>query len=266
MAQDPSVQALVGGYSIVLREYALNLLMSWSKGADGAWGVQGMDDDGNGVTDDLLEAGFAGSDDTRSPLLDLGSFDGQKMDVNRPFGNGLDDNGDAVVDNFVESTGAERLWPNIFNATPVFVDHDNDGISGPALADGDAFLARYHYARQLYVLTLLMNERPGIDFNVNGSIEDYNGDGVADETQYNLAQWAVNAVDFRDVDAIMTPFEFDINPFNGWDVDGIIGTADDAHADRAIVWGCERPELLISESIVFHDRRTEDLDLSLIHI
>ena len=260
MAQDPSVQALVGGYSIVLREYALNLLMSWSKGADGAWGVQGMDDDGNGVTDDLLEAGFAGSDDTRSPLLDLGIFDGQKMDVNRPFGNGLDDNGDAVVDNFVESTGAERLWPNIFNATPVFVDHDNDGISGPALADGDAFLARYHYARQLYVLTLLMNERPGIDFNVNGSIEDYNGDGVADETQYNLAQWAVNAVDFRDVDAIMTPFEFDINPFNGWDVDGIIGTADDAHADRAIVWGCERPELLISESIVFHDRRTEDLD------
>ena len=75
-----------------------------------------------------------------------------------------------------------------------------------------------------------------------------------------MAQWAVNAVDFRDVDAIMTPFEFDINPFNGWDVDGIIGTADDAHADRAIVWGCERPELLISESIVFHDRRTEDLD------
>ena len=29
-----------------------------------------------------------------------------------------------------------------------------------------------------------MNEQ-GIDFNVNGSIEDYNGDGVADETQYN---------------------------------------------------------------------------------
>ena len=57
----------------------------------------------------------------------------------------------------------------------------------------------------------------------------------------------------------MTPFEFDINPFNGWDVDGIIGTADDAHPERALVWGCERPELLISESIVFHDRRTEDL-------
>ncbi|MDB4861968.1 hypothetical protein OAI33_01635, partial [Pirellulaceae bacterium] len=71
--------------------------------------------------------------------------------------------------------------------------------------------------------------------------------------------WAANAVDFRDADAIMTPFEFDINPFNGWDVDGIIGTADDSHPERALVWGCERPELLISESIVFHDRRTEDL-------
>lgn len=260
MAQDTTVQAMVGGYSPVLREYALNLLMSWSKGADGAWGVQGTDDDGNGTTDDILEAGFAGSDDTRSPLLDIGIFDGQKMDVNRPFGNGVDDNGDSVVDNFIESTGAEQLWPNIFNATPVFMDHDNDGISGPAVPDANAFLARYHYARQLYVLTMMMNERPAIDFNLNGSIEDYSGDGVADETQYNLAQWAANAVDFRDVDAIMTPFEFDINPFNGWDVDGIIGTADDAHPDRALVWGCERPELLISESIVFHDRRTEDLD------
>ena len=137
-------------------------------------------------------------------------------------------------------------------------DIDNDGISGPAVADGDAFLARYHYARQLYVLTMLMNERPEIDFNLNGSIEDYSDDGVPDETQYNIAQWAVNAVDFRDADAIMTPFEFDLNPFNGWDVDGIIGTADDAHPDQALVWGCERPELLISESIVFHDRRTED--------
>ena len=127
--------------------------------ADGAWGVQGMDDDGNGVTDDLLEAGFAGSDDTRSPLLDLGIFDGQKMDVNRPFGNGLDDNGDAVVRRFVESTGAERLWPNIFNATPVFVDHDNDGIfrSGGS-ADGDAF-SRSLSLRSSTVCTNSVNER-----------------------------------------------------------------------------------------------------------
>ncbi|MFL2863942.1 MAG: hypothetical protein ACJZ8Y_01885 [Pirellulaceae bacterium] len=264
MLHDPAARALLQTYeaSPVLHQYAINLLMSWSKGPDGAWGEQGEDDDGNGITDDLLEAGR--HDDTRSPLLDIGIFDGQKMDVNRPFGNGMDDNGDGVVDNFIESTGAERLWPNIFNGTPVFVDHDNDGISGPAVADADAFLARYHYARQLYVLTMLVNERSTIDFDgdIDGDgnpIEDYNGARPGDETQYHIAQWAANAVDFRDADAIMTPFEFDINPFNGWDVDGIIGTADDSHPERALVWGCERPELLISESIVFHDRRTEDL-------
>ena len=34
-----------------------------SQGADGAWGVAGTDDDGNGTTDDALEAGAPGSDD-----------------------------------------------------------------------------------------------------------------------------------------------------------------------------------------------------------
>ena len=48
---------------------------------------------------------------------------------------------------------------------------------------------------------------------------------------YFVAQWAVNVVDFRDPDAICTPFEFDLSPFtdddgnmaNGtWDVDDIV--------------------------------------------
>ena len=29
---------------------------------------------------------------------------------------------------------------------------------------------------------------------------------------------------------------------------------------RGLVWGCERPELLITETFAFHDRRTEDFD------
>jgi hypothetical protein len=32
-------------------------------GLDGAWGVSGTDDDGNGTTDDVFEAGWPGSDD-----------------------------------------------------------------------------------------------------------------------------------------------------------------------------------------------------------
>lgn len=53
------------------------------------------------------------------------------------------------------------------------------------------------------------------------------------------AQWAVNAVDFRDADSACTHLS----------VEGVE------------VWGCERPELLITETFAFHARMTEDTDL-----
>ena len=53
------------------------------------------------------------------------------------------------------------------------------------------------------------------------------------------AQWAVNAVDFRDADSVCTHLN----------VDGVD------------VWGCERPELLITETFAFHARMTEDTEL-----
>ena len=31
-----------------------------------------------------------------------------------------------------------------------------------------------------------------------------------------IAQWAINCVDMRDPDVIMTPFEYDENPWDGW--------------------------------------------------
>ena len=93
---------------------------------------------------------------------------------------------------------------------------------------------------------------------------------------------------------MITPFEFDLQPFNDndlsasngtWDVDGNLQTAaefmsnttSDDHLDfvlnggtitttppagyRGLVWGCERPELLITETIATHDRRTEDTSI-----
>ena len=33
-----------------------------------------------------------------------------------------------------------------------------------------------------------------------------------------------------------------LNPFDGWGVDGVIGTTDDTSTERGLVWGCERPE------------------------
>jgi hypothetical protein len=101
--------------------------------------------------------------------------------------------------------------------------------------------------------------------------------GSREQAAYVIAQWAVNVVDFRDRDSIMTPFEFDLYPFRAddatlpnvtWNVDDIIDPAlgtplpwsrtDDGVAWRGIVWGCERPELLMTETVAFHDRGTAD--------
>jgi prepilin-type N-terminal cleavage/methylation domain-containing protein len=56
-------------------------------GQDGDWGVTGVDDDGNGITDDVTEAGFPGSDDivvptmqTRNYLKAPDPFDPAKVD------------------------------------------------------------------------------------------------------------------------------------------------------------------------------------------
>ncbi|TWT88980.1 hypothetical protein Mal64_24710 [Pseudobythopirellula maris] len=37
-------------------------------------------------------------------------------------------------------------------------------------------------------------------------------------TRRQIAQWAINVADMRDPDAIMTPFEYDENPWDGWNV------------------------------------------------
>ena len=60
-----------------------------------------------------------------------------------------------------------------------------------------------------------------------------------------LAQWAVNVVDYIDSDAIMTPFKYG----NG----GL--------PDEDVVWGCESPDLIVTETIAFHNRGIADTDI-----
>ena len=74
------------------------------------------------------------------------------------------------------------------------------------------------------------------------------------------AQWAANVVEFRDADSTMTPFEYDNNPANGWDVDNDATTNDGA---RGIVWGAERPEALITETSGWEDETTGELFIML---
>jgi hypothetical protein len=64
------------------------------------------------------------------------------------------------------------------------------------------------------------------------------------------AQWVANVCDFRDPDSTLTRFRYDTNPADGW-------TA----TDTTEVFGCERPELVITETIAWDDK----LSIVLLH-
>lgn len=221
----------------------------------------GRDNNGNGVVDegfdwrlsDYISSELANSNDTPLNLVD-------------------------------ESYAGEYYPPAVSNPAPytnVGFDHDADGQ-----IDDDDFNStpdtrrqagnlRQDRARRLYRMARLIVQR-GID--ENGLVIDATTvpemDGVdnpaypsnpdeADLAQW-LAQWAINVVDFYDSDSIMTPFEYDINPFD--DMPGSLATLVDGNPktddgpQRGLVFGCERPELLITETFIYHDRRSEDLD------
>jgi hypothetical protein len=182
---------------------------------------------------------------------------GLKLNLNRPFGNGRDDNNNGVVD---ESEPAEAnelvgLYNTETATTNAPVSYDATGVLA-----GNALQARQLYARYLYVLAMLLCKESVHNQNEVGFLEGSNQD---EKTARYLAQWAVNVVDFCDRDSIMTPFEYDPDPFTpaGWRVDGNISTTEvDAIGNQIsqVAWGCERPELLITETLAVHDRRTED--------
>ena len=155
---------------------------------------------------------------------------GLRMDVNRPFGNGVDDDGNGVIDEpsellNVEPINVEPIWNGVFpNVSPVPFDHRSESM-------------RSRYARNLYVLLMMLADQSALADGIN----------QADVSRV-LAQWAVNAVDFRDSDSIMTRFDFDLQPFDGWQANDF-------------VWGAERPEMLITETLAYHNLRTKDTDV-----
>lgn len=198
----------------------------------------------------------------RGKLLSWELLYGDKMNVNRPWGDGIDNNANGVIDEPAEAAsetfpqrnvlGTDASLPAAQTDLTNGIDVNNDG----AVNDTDKALARQLYARHLYCLALMLADLNYLDTTL----------GSPAATRRYLAQWAVNVVDFRDSDSIMTPFEYDTDPFTaGWRVDGRIGTtanpsADDSESYRGLVWGCERPELLFTEGGALHDRRTEDLE------
>lgn len=165
----------------------------------------------------------------------------------------------------LNSSGGPTGVNTVMNGVP------RDGSSGGSRVERQ--FSRQIFARHLYILAWLVlgNDLPyWIDPTLSTqSPPDATKLRQAEvEAARILAQWAVNVVDYRDRDSTMTYFEYDTNPFvddmnpSGprtriyWNVDGDPSTDEGTHRD--VVWGLERPELLISEALATHDRRTAD--------
>jgi hypothetical protein len=177
---------------------------------------------------------------------------GLKMDITRPLGYW---SGNLLL----YDTAGKNKWP-----APTTNFSPDGTVTAPQQA-------RQLYARYLYVMALLFDDQYW------AAVKSGPATTVTNIAQYT-AQWAVNVVDFQSPDSAMTPFKYDSKPFavssstmSNWaagtdlanpktnDAVDIKGTTVRLGSDCGVVWGCKRPELLISETLAFHDRRTQDL-------
>ncbi len=203
-------------------------------------------------------------------LLPWEVLHGLKMNINRPFGAGARSFGGSMLTlppslppwNLVEpdqpglSSETVNLYASSGTKSEQFFYDGSGTLASDALANTDpaslsfshsnSLAARQIYAKHLYVLMMMSADLAGIDAQT----------GSRENTARLIAQWAVNVVAYRDHNSIMIPFSYDVYPFGngpgkapGWKPD---------YTDQHTVWGCKRPELLITETLAFHDRRTED--------
>jgi len=215
-------------------------------------------------------------------LLPMELRSGQKLNLNRPFGNGVDDNGNGVIDEPQEVASGEN---GIDDDGDTLIDELDereiqlrfDSITGAPtnsiwsstrgdVTPGEPGLnSRAAFARDLYILAMVLTRDASgatvqeFDFPFDNTLPFTaliaNPLTFAEEYRaWKIAQWAVNVADFRDPDAIMTRFAYDPNPFDGWLVTDVGGTS----PTYRVVWGMEYPELALEESLAFHDRRVRD--------
>ena len=175
-----------------------------------------------------------------------------KMDLNRPFGNGQDDTTQLYQWTNVASGGSWTANPVTFSLDPL--NSLDAGATKPTTWPNTWQMdARQLYARHLYVLMMTLTD-----------LESAYPTLTASQRARLVAQWAVNVVSFRDRSAVMPYFVYDWDPFTsaGWRVPLPVDWTNlpsDGDGRPCIVWGCKRPQLLITETLALHARRTEDL-------
>jgi hypothetical protein len=202
---------------------------------------------------------------------------GGKFDINRWFGDGFDNNLDggvavaSTIDDPGEALAGETAWqggPSGFGGATAHHSNGVDVNLDGAVDGVDRYLAKQLYARHLFCLAMLIYDPDtNADFDGVPPHEPLSAAQAKLLLVRRIAQWAINVVDARDPDGIMTAFEYDANPWNGWQVDSNPNT----NADREVpdptdptrpvgdlVWGTECPELLITETLAFHARHVKD--------
>ena len=216
------------------------------------------------VIDEIGQNSDQQTDEILRAIMPFELYRGNRLNINRLIGNGRDDqmfddmgnlvrDRDGVVDNL-----DEIYDPSIPNSETVYRYFGADVKPFYAGVDIDPRMGRQLLARHIYCMLLAI-------FPDTAQLRpDRSSPTLGISHQQWLAQWAVNVVDYRDADATFTIFEYDTNPFDGWDVDGDMRTDEDANLapnsnpTRGYVIGMERPDLMLTESVAFHDRRVKD--------
>lgn len=170
----------------------------------------------------LLTSGTAAAGSRPFDVFAPETIMGHKLDINRPFH---------------PSLTWEPLDEDI-NGNGTLDTANGEDTNGNGVLDYTGLEARQQFAKHFYSLLVAISRKN-------------KGAALVPAEAEQLAQWAVNVVDFRDADSAMTPFDYD-ETFTA-------GSSQWSPTKR--VWGCERPELLITETIAWHDRRTDDLKL-----
>ncbi|MEP4682883.1 MAG: hypothetical protein ABJ015_14695 [Rhodopirellula bahusiensis] len=131
-------------------------------------------------------------------------------------------------------------------------DLNGDGIP-ERIADPSELLARHLYCL-MYALVVQNNtgtiagvERiPNFPYPIGMTTDPADQEFRNRYAARRIAQWAVNAVDARDSNVAMTRLRYDPDPVSGFDL---------AVASRNVVWGYEHPEVALTETLAFHDKR-----------